>query len=104
MFRHLIPIGLVGLYACTEKFPEEVRPVSSAPSVPDAGEAGADAGSVKYESCPGGYSGACAKIPMPLDWKDPNGKTIDILIDKISSSRAPKVQLWLLQGGAGGSA
>lgn len=65
-------------------------------------DTGADAG-VSYQPCPGGFSGLCATLKLPLDWSNPSGKTIDVFIDKVSESPRATGQIWLLQGGPGGS-
>ncbi len=94
--------------ACTQ-----ADPAVSAPSVDAGSEAAetavetiddASAASIAFSLCPGAYTGACASIPMPLDWSAPEGAKIGILIDKIASTAKPKRQLWLLQGGPGASA
>lgn len=94
--------------ACARPFeesaPENAPTVNAADAGGGADANGVDAGSLSYAACPGGYSGLCAKVPMPLDWKNPEGKKVDILIDKISATPRPKAQLWLLQGGPGGTA
>jgi pimeloyl-ACP methyl ester carboxylesterase len=91
--------------ACARPFDE--TPAGTAPAV-TAAEAGVDAppdaGGLPFTVCPGGYSGLCAMVPMPLDWANPDGKKVDVLVDKISSTPRPKAQLWLLQGGPGGTA
>jgi pimeloyl-ACP methyl ester carboxylesterase len=57
-----------------------------------------------FKACPGGYSGACATVDVPLDYAKPEGRKIPILIDRIVSTTHPRGQLWLLQGGPGGTA
>ncbi len=89
---------LAGAGACSQPFAAEG---------PDGGTIPSDAssqGGAVFQTCPGGYSGACAKIAVPLDWNAPNGASIEVLVDKIASSARPKAQIWVLQGGPGGTA
>jgi pimeloyl-ACP methyl ester carboxylesterase len=92
--------------ACARPFDE--APAETAPVVAAAdgggGDATVDAGGLAFSACPGGYSGLCSKVPMPLDWGNPDGKKVDVLVDKIASTPRPRTQLWLLQGGPGGTA
>jgi pimeloyl-ACP methyl ester carboxylesterase len=92
--------------ACAQPFDE--APVAlepAAPALPDASIQSADAGSgLAFSACPGGYSGLCAKIEMPLDWSNTSGKTVGVLVDKIVTMTKPKAQVWVLQGGPGGTA
>jgi len=68
-----------------------------------AGDSGTES-ALKFSSCPGAYTGACATVDMPLDWSDSGGAKIQVLINKIAvSGSRPKRQLWLLQGGPGAS-
>lgn len=106
----LLGLGTTAVvFACGQPFGEELpaeddsipAAAADAGATSDVVEAGA---ALRFSACPGGYSGACAKVPMPLDWGNASGKTIDVLVDKISTTPRPKAQLWLLQGGPGGSA
>jgi pimeloyl-ACP methyl ester carboxylesterase len=88
-----------------------------APNDPDAGadaatmtdagmtetDAASDAGFAPLEwgECPARFRDECATIAMPLDHTNPGGETIDVLISRRGSGSR---QLWLLQGGPGGSA
>ncbi len=46
----------------------------------------------------------CATIPVPLDWNDPTGETIDFFVKKIpATDPVPRGQLWFLNGGPGHS-
>jgi pimeloyl-ACP methyl ester carboxylesterase len=78
---------------------------SGAVETPDGGAADAppDAAppALVWGPCPERFRDECATIAMPLDHAHPEGETIDVLI----SRRGPgSRQLWLLQGGPGGSA
>ncbi|MBX3222995.1 MAG: alpha/beta hydrolase [Labilithrix sp.] len=93
------------LASCAEDLPNELASdVTPPPAVDPDAAAEASSPSLSYQPCPGGYSGACATVQMPLDWNAPAGRTIPVLIDKIVSSQRPKQQIWLLQGGPGGTA
>lgn len=104
----LVAIFGAGLAACTAHLALEEPSVEVDAGVPPPEDAAvdADAGAapLSFSACPGGYSGACAKIEVPLDWTSPSGKQVGVLVDKISSVSRPKRQVWLLQGGPGGSA
>lgn len=46
----------------------------------------------------------CTLAQVPLDWEDPEGEQIEVLISKHeANSGNSKGQIWLLQGGPGGS-
>lgn len=49
-----------------------------------------------------GKEAECATIPLPLDWSDPQGKTIDVFIKRIRATSS-QGQLWLLHGGPASS-
>jgi pimeloyl-ACP methyl ester carboxylesterase len=56
------------------------------------------------EECPEGFQTECARVRMPLDWSDPEGETISVLVARQPASAAvSKAQLWLLAGGPGSS-
>jgi pimeloyl-ACP methyl ester carboxylesterase len=74
-------------------------PVTASDADPDA-----SGPKLAFKACPGGYSGACATIDVPLDYTKPTGRTIPVLIDRIVSTAHPRGQLWVLQGGPGGTA
>jgi len=62
-----------------------------------------------WESCaliPGeGSSGAeCAEAWMPMDYGDPDGEQLPVLVKRLRGSDDPSGQLWLLHGGPGASA
>jgi pimeloyl-ACP methyl ester carboxylesterase len=68
-----------------------------------AGNAGSSS-SVAWGSCPEGFQTECARIPVPLDWNNPTGKTIEVLVSRRLSGVEGAPQIWLLMGGPGGSA
>jgi pimeloyl-ACP methyl ester carboxylesterase len=78
-------------------------PVTTPASTDASAPSDASAGGLAFGGCPGAYSGACAKVDVPLDWSKPDGKKIPLFINKISTTSKPKGQLWLLEGGPGGS-
>ncbi len=74
------------------------------------GEAGAPPTSgVVWEACPlyldqpSGPEAECATIDVPLRWAEPEGPTIGIFVQRLVGSGAVRGQLWLLEGGPGGS-
>ncbi len=51
---------------------------------------------------PTGDGALCATIPVPLDWDDPTGDSIDFFVKKLPAAMQPaRGQLWLLNGGPG---
>lgn len=51
---------------------------------------------------PSGDDAECATIPVPVDWNDPDGPTIDFFVKKLPAATQPaRGQLWLLNGGPG---
>src|SRR5688572_27268311 len=97
-------VTLMSAVACRD-FAAEPDPVDGGGIDAAPVDGGSDTGStLPFGTCPGLYSGLCATVEMPLDWKNPSGKKIGILIDKIVSAPRPKGHLWLLAGGPGGSA
>lgn len=56
---------------------------------------------VVWGPCPPGFRDECATIEMPLDHANPDGEKIDVMIARHGTGSK---QLWLLQGGPGGSA
>jgi pimeloyl-ACP methyl ester carboxylesterase len=60
---------------------------------------------LQWGDCPVGFIDECAYVPTALSWDDPGGVQVEVLI---SRRRAPSGttagQLWMLQGGPGGSA
>lgn len=64
----------------------------------------APASATAFGLCPAGYSGACALIDVPLDHGATGGKTIKVLVNRLATTSKATAQLWMLQGGPGGSA
>jgi pimeloyl-ACP methyl ester carboxylesterase len=60
-----------------------------------------------WEACPEGLTdnGAqCRLVKVPLNWEQPQGKTIDLFLHRTLAAQSPaKGQIWLLDGGPGGS-
>jgi pimeloyl-ACP methyl ester carboxylesterase len=67
-------------------------------------------GALAFTACSGtyaSYTGSCATLRVPLDWAQPDGRTIPVLVNRLVASTAPAASrrsLWLLQGGPGGTA
>lgn len=52
-----------------------------------------------------GVGAKCARPDVPLDWSDPDGPTIELFVKRVPARESPaRGQLWLLQGGPGGTA
>jgi pimeloyl-ACP methyl ester carboxylesterase len=73
-------------------------------------DAGVDAGADLWESCPLYYDNPwgklaeCASFPVPLRWDELDGPKIDIFVQRMRGSAAEtRGQIWLLEGGPGGS-
>lgn len=61
---------------------------------------------MKWESCPPDYLDECAYVQLPLDYnnKNPDAPTFPVFVSrKLAASGTAKSQMWLLQGGPGGS-
>lgn len=73
-------------------------------------DADSGAGGWEWGSCPLYYDNPwdklaeCAEIPVPMRWEEQEGPAMDIFVQRLRGT-APVVrgQLWLLQGGPGGS-
>lgn len=68
------------------------------------GGSGFEVADPEWGSCPSGFRDECALVEVPLDWNDPQGPTIEVQISRLKASEEPRRQLWMLQGGPGGSA
>ena len=116
--RSLAPLALAAAWlaaapaACSSAEPPapidgprdgDVVPPASEAGAPDAPPDAAPQG-LRFGTCPGAYSGVCAAVDMPLDAASPSGKTVSVLLNKIVTSPRPTAQLWVLQGGPGGTA
>lgn len=45
----------------------------------------------------------CASIPVPLDWADPQGPTLDLYVKRIEPPNPAEIDLWMVNGGPGGA-
>lgn len=45
----------------------------------------------------------CAKIQVPLYWNNPSEKNITFFIKRLKSNQPKKGQIWMFEGGPGGS-
>jgi pimeloyl-ACP methyl ester carboxylesterase len=71
---------------------------------PDA-PGGEDPPAIPWGVCPPGFETECAHVPVPLDWEDPDGERIEILVSHRPAHAQPaRAQLWLVTGGPGNSA
>ncbi|MBX3188558.1 MAG: alpha/beta fold hydrolase [Labilithrix sp.] len=103
---HALALVIVSLASCSSSSP---TPADGEPD-PNA-DAGAEAvAPVAWTSCPLHSEGKgpeveCAKIPVPLDAKAPQGKTIDFFVKRYRPAGGKSLRaLWMLQGGPGASA
>lgn len=87
--------------------PDAATAVGGADVVTDAGNAGASGGTpIAWRDCAPthtyGFGGQCATESVPLDWDDPTGPVIEIVLRKVLPiSGTTKRQVWLLNGGPG---
>jgi len=61
-----------------------------------------------FGACPGDLPGstqgrACAVTQVPLRWEEPDGKKINVLVARYLSDHPHQGQIWLLDGGPGGT-
>ncbi|HET6338305.1 MAG TPA: alpha/beta fold hydrolase [Polyangiales bacterium] len=60
---------------------------------------------IEWAICPEDFLDECAWVPLPLDHAEPDGPALPIFVSRrLASSGHGDTQLWLLQGGPGGSA
>ncbi|MCU0693894.1 MAG: alpha/beta hydrolase [Polyangiaceae bacterium] len=83
---------------CTACSSGDERP----PVLRDGSDASAPGG-WSWTRCPPGFVQQCAKVQVALNWDDPQGATIDLHVARLAAPSARTGQLWLLQGGPGGS-
>ena len=63
---------------------------------------------LRFEECPKALSGetanrTCATSTVPLRHSDPSGSRIDLLVARYAAQNQSKGQLWMLDGGPGGT-
>lgn len=68
-----------------------------------AGGASPSPDGLDWETCPEGFDKYCAHVDVPLDWEEPDGESISVMIARHPARSQRRGQLWLLQGGPGGS-
>ncbi|MBK6514171.1 MAG: alpha/beta fold hydrolase [Polyangiaceae bacterium] len=56
-----------------------------------------------YVDRPNGPQAECATFQVPLRWSEPEGPTIGIFVQRLLGDGPRRSQLWLLEGGPGGS-
>jgi len=60
---------------------------------------------IAWAGCPEDFLDECAWVPLPIDHDEPDGAALPIFVSRrLASSGHGDAQLWLLQGGPGGSA
>jgi pimeloyl-ACP methyl ester carboxylesterase len=79
----------------------------------DDGDGGSDnsdfaVDELEFGSCPSTLPGfskgrRCATAALPLHYDDPNGKKIDVMVARYLASGTSRGQLWMLDGGPGGT-
>ena len=65
---------------------------------PDAPKLG-----IAWGACPDGFISECASVKVPLDWNAAAGPSIPVFLSRRRADARAAGQLWLLQGGPGGS-
>lgn len=74
-----------------------------------AGGGAGGAGAAEWVPCPlyvdrpDGPEAECATLDVPLRWSEPGGPTIGIFVQRLRGDGPVRGQLWLLEGGPGGS-
>jgi pimeloyl-ACP methyl ester carboxylesterase len=69
-----------------------------------SGAGGTGGAGIEWGACPADFAKACAAVPLPLDHAKAGGETLPIFVSRYpAKSGTAKAQLWLLQGGPGGS-
>lgn len=107
----LIAALMVAPIACSpDSGDDDVSSTGDATSDGDTGDTGTSTGTGDGEDdlawfpCPDGFVSHCARVPVPLDWNAPDGEQIEVFISKLPANDEPATrQVWLLQGGPGGS-
>jgi pimeloyl-ACP methyl ester carboxylesterase len=57
-----------------------------------------------YVDDPNGIQAECATVDVPLRWAEPDGPTLGVFVQRLAGTASePRKQLWLLEGGPGGS-
>ena len=58
---------------------------------------------IAWGACPDGFISECASVKVPLDWNAAAGPSIPVFLSRRRADARAAGQLWLLQGGPGGS-
>jgi pimeloyl-ACP methyl ester carboxylesterase len=87
--------ALLGLFACSSAHESAVGPDSSTAPL-------------KFGACSSDLVGssasrACASVKAPLRWDEPHGQSIELSVVRYASASPHHGQLWLLDGGPGGT-
>jgi pimeloyl-ACP methyl ester carboxylesterase len=56
-----------------------------------------------YVDQPNGPTAECARFEVPLRWSEPGGPSIEVFVQRLRGDGPVRGQLWLLEGGPGGS-
>lgn len=86
---------LLALSACGSDHDDDAQPEQSEPEL-------------EFGTCPSDLPGVsegreCAVTEVPLRWDEPDGESIDLLVARYASATPNHGQLWLLDGGPGGT-
>lgn len=104
LFRTTVVVALTGLVAagCAHSPPPEADPPAAAPAPEPTWTACPD-GVEKPEDGPARLQ--CTTVPVPLDYDDPDGETIDLTISRLASNNPEERRgvLLLNPGGPGGT-
>lgn len=68
-----------------------------------SGGQGGGADPLVWGDCPPFFQKECATVTVPLSYDEPDGKSISVLVARRLSGVPDAPQLWLLEGGPGGS-
>lgn len=79
-----------------------------APALPPSPSTNAASAPLAFEPCSlrsdhDGADAECARVSVPLAWDVPERASIDLFVKRVPARTARRGQLWLLQGGPGGS-
>ncbi len=109
-------LGIVSLLLCAACGDSAVQPGGAgggggAGGDPATGGAGGSGGSSTsdwapcplYVDQPDGPEAECATFDVPLRWSEPEGPTIGVFVQRLRGVGPIRGQLWLLEGGPGGS-
>lgn len=83
----------------------DARPGDLGPIAPDGAPVPDASGAppIAWGECPEFFSSECARVELPLDWSEPDGRKIEVLVARRLAADPNAPQVWLLEGGPGAS-